>query len=139
MTRYGVYKRDFKSIRSLLRTIYVDLYFSINDYLSEQKRLEQRLSSYDINDCKYCTLIDLYAASNIPFNKVNHRECSWYSDTVNLPFFDFMVPAPKEYQKLLTCLYGDYMTPVRGGELHRIVCFDSNRSYKEVIAELNKK
>jgi len=36
---------------------------------------------------------------------------SWYGNGVELPFEDTSVLCPFEYDKVLTQLYGDYMTP----------------------------
>ena len=139
LTRYWVYKADFSGLRPIVRTIGLGLYFAIMGYKREQRKLVKKLSSNKIESCKYCTLIDFYAASKIAFNNVNRRECSWYNETVELPYHDMMVPAPKEYHKMLTSIYGDYMTPVKGGAIHSIIYYDCNRSYKEVIAELKSK
>jgi len=35
----------------------------------------------------------------------------WFSDIVRMPFEDIMIDAPSGYHELLTCMYGDYMTP----------------------------
>lgn len=34
---------------------------------------------------------------------------TWYDQRVRLPFDDYEIWGPKEYEKVLTCLYGDYM------------------------------
>lgn len=47
---------------------------------------------------------------------VNQRipmQREWYADCVYLPFEHFELPAPVNYDAVLTTLYGDYMTPVR--------------------------
>lgn len=41
-----------------------------------------------------------------------HREIqpkAWYNERVRLKFENFEIWGPKEYDKILTCLYGDYM------------------------------
>lgn len=138
LTRFGVYKPDFRNVRSSLRTMYVWTYFALRGYYREQKRVVQLLSEYEIKNCDYCTLIDFYAASGFPLEKVNRRECEWYNETIEFPFCNMMIPAPKGYHELLTTIYGDYMTPVKGGALHQMIRIDCERSYKEVIAELNE-
>ena len=137
LTRYGVYKPKYESIRAIIRTLYVKLYFLMNDYYNVQKSIVDLLSSYEIAKHQYCTLIDFYAASYYSIEKVNRRECAWYHETIELPFFDMMIPVPKDYHKLLTCLYGDYMTPIKGRSIHSIICYDCDKSYKEVLAELD--
>jgi hypothetical protein len=69
--------------------------------------------------------------------KVVLREKEAYDETVFLQFCDMMLPAPIGYHKLLTSIYGDYMTPVKGGALHSMLCVDCDRPYKEVLKELN--
>ncbi|MCM1541733.1 MAG: LicD family protein [Blautia sp.] len=42
----------------------------------------------------------------------------WFRDCVYLPFEYFELPAPIDYDAVLTALYGDYMTPVRYAAEH---------------------
>ncbi|MCM1213583.1 MAG: LicD family protein [Lachnospiraceae bacterium] len=42
----------------------------------------------------------------------------WFRDCVYLPFEHFELPAPIDYDAVLTALYGDYMTPVRYAAEH---------------------
>ena len=139
LTRRGVYKIDLKNVRAVLRSLFVILYFVTHSYFNTQKKIVKMLSSYKISDHKYCTLIDFYSGSGIDVNNVNRRECVWYNETIELPFGNIKLPAPKEYHKVLSSLYGDYMTPVKGGQLHSIIAIDCERSYKEVITKLKKK
>ena len=46
------------------------------------------------------------------------------------------MPIPKDYDKILTAQYGDYMTPVKAPSMHGCVVFDTERSYKDVIADI---
>ena len=43
------------------------------------------------------------------FKEVYPKE--WYDEVVRLPFEDVEVNCPKEYKRILTQMYGDYMTP----------------------------
>ncbi len=38
-------------------------------------------------------------------------ELKWFNETVELPFEDITLSAPKDYEEYLTYFYGDYMTP----------------------------
>ena len=38
-------------------------------------------------------------------------ERKWFNETVELPFEDITLSAPKDYTEYLTYFYGDYMTP----------------------------
>ena len=42
----------------------------------------------------------------------------WFLETVELPFENITLPVPKEYDKILTNMFGDYMIPVRGSAEH---------------------
>lgn len=42
----------------------------------------------------------------------------WFERYTELPFEKITLPVPYEYDKLLTNMFGDYMTPVRGGADH---------------------
>lgn len=61
---------------------------------------------YDISECDYITDYIYHAVRQIPLQK------NWFAETVRLPFENIMVYAPKEYDKVLTVLYGDWRTPV---------------------------
>lgn len=62
-----------------------------------------------------------------------------YAETVMLPFEDLMIPAPKEYDRLLTQMFGDYMTPVKCPSIHGEMIFDTRHSFKDIIPELRSK
>lgn len=139
LKRYGVYRSDYNGVRSTLRTLYVKLYFLIHDYKKEQKEIVDLLSSNSMDSCEYCTAIDFYANEHVNISKVNRRKCTWYKETIELPFVDMKLPAPKGYHELLSCQYGDYMTPVKGGQYHSIGIVDTEKSYKEVISSMSQK
>lgn len=54
------------------------------------------------------TLINYYAI--YPVKKELFKK-EWFSDIVRMPFENIMIDAPSGYHELLTCIYGDYMTP----------------------------
>ncbi len=66
------------------------------------------------------------------------RPLSVYSEYIEIPFENMMLPVPKDYDQVLRLRYGDYMTPVRGGAWHSLAFFDTDRSYKEIIIEKMK-
>ena len=63
---------------------------------------------------------------------------SWYGEGVQVPFEGMQVTAPKEYDKLLTQIYGDYMTPPpvekREGH-HDTQVLDLEKSYTVYMKE----
>ena len=60
----------------------------------------------------------------------------WYEDGVQLQFEDVKAVVPKEYDKWLTQVYGDYMTPPpveKRGIQHQVHMIDTETSYKKYI------
>lgn len=57
----------------------------------------------------------------------------WFADTVYLPFENRMVPAPAAYESLLSCLYGDYMTPVQIPNMHEGIFLDPDAPYTQYM------
>lgn len=116
----------------------ISSFFIFKSPLSVQKKIVKLLSSNRIDDNEYCGLLDLYALEGYDISKIKYRNKHCYEETIMLPFQDMQIPVPKGYHELLTTIYGDYMTPVKGGALHQMIRIDCERSYKEVIAELNE-
>lgn len=64
---------------------------------------------------------------------------SIFEETVMLPFENLMVPAPKGWDAFLRVSFGDdYMTPIQAPSMHGEVVFDTERSYKEVLPEVQR-
>lgn len=59
------------------------------------------------------------------------RAC--FTDTVYLPFENRMVPAPATYDSLLSCLYGDYMTPAQIPNMHEGIFLDPDAPYTQYM------
>lgn len=60
----------------------------------------------------------------------------WYAEGVMLPFEDTVATVPIEYDKWLSRVYGDYMTPPpieKRGIQHPIFLIDTKSSYKNYI------
>ena len=152
------FSKEYKKIRRLRRM--VDNYnlanisklsgkrklLSVVNYivvsLLSVNRLESRivslLSRPDADRNRFVTTLDFYATMRYDINKIEVREIQSYKETVFLPFHYLMLPVPKDYHKILTSRYGDYMIPVKGGSLHSMLLIDCEHSYKEVIAALSK-
>lgn len=62
---------------------------------------------YDISECDHVTNYLTNSTREFSMRK------EWYAEAVRLPFENIMVYAPKEYDKVLTVLYGDWQTPVK--------------------------
>lgn len=105
---------------------------SFDKYCDRIQSLYKRYKVSDYNRLYYWSLSVYY------LEKLNIRK-EWYDETIWMPFEDMMVPVPKRYHELLTCEYGDYMTPVNSGSLHGDMIFDAERSYVDVLKELRSK
>ena len=60
----------------------------------------------------------------------------WYEDCVTIEFEGIPAMAPCEYDKVLTSLYGDYMTPPpveKRVTHHHTTVIDTDNSYKQYI------
>lgn len=76
----------------------------------------------------------LYANHSGAWGDKEIMPCEWYGDGVCLEFEGLTVCAPKEYDKWLTQVYGDYMQlppPEKRQPHHYVDIFDLNKSYKE--------
>ncbi len=59
----------------------------------------------------------------------------WFKDTIYLPFENIQIPAPAEYDKVLTRLYGDYHQLVQGASDHEGTIMEPDIPYKEYFAK----
>lgn len=76
-------------------------------------RLSDTISqTYKNDDSPYLSRVALHNEEKQLLQK------DWYSDCIWMPFENIMVPAPVGYEHILTSIYGDYMTPVRGAAAH---------------------
>ena len=60
----------------------------------------------------------------------------WFDEVIYLPFEHLMVPAPKDYEQILTHYYGNWKEYKIGASAHEgKIYFDTEHSYKEIIAK----
>lgn len=118
---------------------FVSFFFKLVSPLKVQNRIVNLLSRYSIAENKECGFVDFSALESLSIKKIFQR-CNkhCYDETIYLPFHDLSLPAPKGYDEILTRQYGDYMTPVRGGQLHKNIYVNCDKPYKEVLLELRK-
>ena len=58
----------------------------------------------------------------------------WYDKVCYLPFENFMIPVPGEYEKCLIHRFGkDYMIPIKFASLHNGVRMDPEKTYREYL------
>lgn len=70
---------------------------------------------------------EITSSTSRPFRR------EWFQNVEYLPFEDFMIPVPAEYDKILTHLYGDYHQMIRGGSDHENIILEPDISYKEYM------
>lgn len=58
-------------------------------------------------------------------------EKDWFHDIMYLPFEHLQIPAPAEYDKILTQCYGNYHQFVQGGSAHEDIMLEPDIPYKE--------
>ena len=95
---------------------------------------ENVFRKYRIDDNRY---VSCYSFQVNPDHFL--RDKHWYDETVYLPFEDVMMPLPKDYDKILTLQYGNYMTPAKSPSYHGSFWrLSADKSYQETLFE-NKK
>lgn len=55
----------------------------------------------------------------------------WYDQSIELPFENTTISCPMEYEKVLEKQYGDWRTPVKGGESHEMVVMDTEIPWRD--------
>ncbi len=58
-------------------------------------------------------------------------EKDWFHDIIYLPFEHLQIPAPAEYDKILTQCYANYHQFVQGGSAHEDIMLEPDIPYKE--------
>ena len=102
----------------LLQSIrYKIKYFTKKSFNRLYKRYEDLFRQNLASECTcVASLAWLYSSTR--------RDKHYYDETIYVDFEHLKMPAPKEYDKLLTAQYGDYMTPVKGTTFHGEIIFD---------------
>lgn len=116
------------SLKGKIRYLLLSIYFCFNSFDKEFERHEEL--------CKECILDIGDEMGYITFGHANPRWISpryYFFDTINVPFEDIELPIPKEYDKLLTQQYGEYMIPVKANSEHGKVIFNAFTSYKKYL------
>lgn len=63
----------------------------------------------------------------------NVWKTEWFDETVELPFEQTTVSAAREYEKMLTCLYGEWRIPVYNSQYHELYLYDAEVPYTEKL------
>lgn len=98
------------------------------------KEYDDLFRLYTIHDHNYISFISFYYELNRYL-----RDKHWYDETIYLPFEDIMMPVPKDYDKILSLQYGNYMKPVQSPTMHgEFAILDPNNSYLTYLPRLRK-
>lgn len=76
-----------------------------------------------------------YIMYEICQNNYKSMKRDWFRETLYLPFEHLQIPAPVDYDKILTRCYGDYHQWVRGGTLHENIILEPDIPYAEYFAK----
>ena len=99
------------------------------------KEYEDYFRKYKISENKNVSFIAFYYELERYL-----RDKHWYDETIFMPFEDIMMPIPKDYDKILSLQYGNYMTPVQAPTMHGgFEVLDAEQSYLELLPVLRKK
>lgn len=112
--------------------LYLGTDFLIN-YL--QKNVQEKFKIFESFNCscpeqskKVNYLINEMYPDEVSYKSV---EKDWFHDIIYLPFEHLQIPAPAEYDKILTQCYGNYHQFVQGGSAHEDIVLEPDIPYKE--------
>ena len=83
-----------------------------------------------LEQCGKSTLVNIITDTFSIYKPVKRE---WFSETVYLPFENFMIPCPKEYEKVLTAHFGTWQKPVKGLSAHEGIIFEPDIPYSEIL------
>lgn len=88
--------------------------------INPQQHIKNQLLRVADALCQTYNSSDSNIIAYIPENtqKPIHLQREWYQSCEYLPFENIVLPVPKNYDAVLTTLYGDYMTPVKKSAGH---------------------
>lgn len=61
----------------------------------------------------------------------------WYENTIKLKFENMEIQVPEQYDKVLSTMFGDYMTPVRGTQDHEYPFYKKQQEMLQEYLEQN--
>ena len=103
------------------------------DYL--QKSIQEQFKIFETFNlsCFGQTQKVNYLIHEICPNSISYKSVQkdWFNDTIYLPFEHLSVPAPAEYDKILTQCYGHYHQFVQGESAHEHIVLEPDIPYKE--------
>lgn len=139
VNNYKIPKTKYLKGKTKLFNLFCNVFFSIIDVNKFHKRIISILSEPDIKANNNIQAIDYSILLGRNVDKIKRYPKEWYSEIIQLPFFEYSFPAPKYYHEVLTLLYGDYMKPIKGVASHSLIVIDCDRSYRDIIKEMKEK
>lgn len=133
-TRFHLSLNPFANLRMFKSWMYAHTH----DFLSTFRKYESLLSKYSISENTYIVKLGLIHDLQYIKNKRINKSC--YNETIYLPFEGIDIPVPKDYDLVLSILYGDYMKPVKNPTYHGgFLVVDTEKTYEPYLTELRKK
>lgn len=129
-----IYGGNARGLAEGVKRIVSKIYFSIFSFVGTFAKYDElcRHMPGKVSDVVSCPAFSTSVARRI------RRDKSWLTDTVYMPFENISVPVPIGYDGILRNQYGnDYMTPRKDPSLHGLVFFDTERSYVDVLRDIN--
>ena len=60
-------------------------------------------------------------------------DTEWFENCVEMPFENTTINCPAAYDEVLTRVYGDWRTPIKGASEHEIVAFDAKMPWRRYL------
>lgn len=122
----------------------------LNTIIKKMMRLVYKVFYPDISTLysKYESICKKYSNTSMYIDKIMFREKSEgvyklrrdsYRESIDVMFEGKMFPVPIGYDDVLRTFYGDdYLIPSKAPTTHGSLIFSTDKSYKEVLREMNK-
>ncbi len=105
------------------------------------RKLERATYAEFEHECEKFNSVNTAKASLLSFNPNNEKFFRYRDDCchpIEMEFEFLTVPVGEGYDRMLRMHYGDYMTFEKGTNYHSDVLFDTEKSYKQYLAEDNE-
>ncbi len=120
-----------------IKLMFTYIYTHTHKFIDCYERYETELSKYSFSDDR--DVFELGLTLNIDVIRKKKLDKEWFCETIYLPFEDIRIPVPKEYDKVLTVLYGDYMKPSKQPTYHGgYLAIDTEKTYEPYLQELRR-
>ena len=118
----GIIDRILRKLARIIGGSRGEEYLQVKYY----KKYDRLIRKYNKKDTKYVSML--------AFNILNPRFQMYRKDLKKLTKLDYeflKMPVPVEYDRNLRLMFGDYMTPVKGDNLHGGMLFDTEHPYTD--------